>query len=212
MRAQKRIVSKLIVLILCLTVFVNAGLTGVHAASEVVKVKGKYYQTDARKMLKLINKFRTGSDAWYYKEEGSNEKVYLDSLSKYTYDYDLEKAAMQRAAELALSFSHTRPNGEDCFSLTFTDESGRMTVGENIAYGQSTVASVFEDWQETNKTYDGQGHRRNMLSEDFTSVGIACFEIDGSKYWVQEFGVPNSGAAKTKAVNKKKTVKVEVAQ
>lgn len=211
MKTQKRIISKIVLLLLCLTVFLNAGLSGVLAANKTVKVKGKYYQTDARKMLKKINKFRTGKDAWYYKEEGSNEKVILSNLSKLTYDYDLEKAAMQRAAELALSFSHTRPNGESCFSLTFTDGSGRMTVGENIAYGQPTVESVFEDWQETNKDYNGQGHRRNMLSEDFTSVGIACFEIDDAKYWVQEFGAPNSGASKTKAVNKKKTVKVEVA-
>ena len=207
---KKSIFYKLSLFLLCFVLFLGTGLTGANAATKTVKVKGKYYQTDARKMLKKINKFRTGSDAWYYEAEGSNKKVKLTGLEKLTYDYDLEKAAMQRAAELAVSFSHTRPNGESCFSLTKTEDSDRFTVGENIAYGQSTVASVFEAWQETNESYDGQGHRRNMLSEDYTSIGIACFEVNGAKYWVQEFGSPNSGMKKTKAVDKKKTVKVSV--
>ena len=43
-------------------------------------------------------------------------------------------------------------------------------------------------------------------------IGIACFEVNGAKYWVQEFGSPNSGMEKTKAVNKKKTVKVSVSE
>ncbi len=185
-------------------------MTGVSAYASVktVKVKGKYYQSDARKMRKKINKFRTGKNAWYYKEEGSNKKVRLSGLKKLSYDYELEKIAMKRAAEIYISFSHTRPNGESCFSLYGEDYTA---LGENIAAGFTTVSSVFKAWQETNESYDGQGHRRNMLSEDFTCVGIACFEVDGQKYWVQEFGSPNSKAEKTKAVNGKKTVKVKVA-
>ncbi len=186
-------------------IFLTPGVA--YAATKTVKVKGVYHQSDARKMLKKINKFRTGDDAWYYESEGSDEKVRLDSLEKYTYDYTLEKVAMKRAAEIAYSFSHTRPNGEDCFSL-YPDGYGYK--GENIAMGQPTVASVFESWQETNESYSGQGHRRNMLDENFTCIGIACFEVNGYKYWVQEFGSPTLDTEKTAANNKTKTVKIKV--
>ncbi len=170
-------------------------------------ITGKFYQTKARSMLKKINNFRTGKDAWYYSETGS--KVKCDDLKKLTYDYQLEKIAMQRAMELAVVFSHTRPNGQSCFSLC---PSSYMMLGENIAMGTDTYMTVdttFEMWQETDYGYEGQGHRRNMLSEGFTCIGIACFEIDGDRYWVQEFGNPNSGAKKTKACNKTKTKKIK---
>jgi hypothetical protein len=86
---------------------------------------------------------------------------------------------------LAESFSHTRPDGSKWSDLTYN---GIHSWGENIAGGQTTAAEAFQDWQETNYDYSGQGHRRSMLSEDFTAVGIACFVYDGMTYWVQEYG------------------------
>nr|MCR5452926.1 CAP domain-containing protein [Lachnospiraceae bacterium] len=183
-------------------------ITDVYAATKTVKVTGKYYQSDARKMKKMINAFRTGDEAWYYKEEGSDKKVKLKDLKKLSYDYELEKIAMRRAAEISILFEHVRPNGEMCFSL-FPD--GYYTCGENIAMGTSSIMStseVLELWKETKESYNGQGHRRNMLNEEFTAVGVACFEANGNKYWVQEFGSPNSGKSKTKACNSEKTVKI----
>ena len=177
------------------------------AESRTYTVKGKFYQSDARSMKKMINDFRTGKDAWYYSESGS--KVKCSKLKSLTYDYELEKIAMERAMEISVLFSHTRPNGESCFSLF---PSSYQALGENIAMGTNfymTTDTTFEMWQETDCDYNGQGHRRNMLSESFTCVGIACFEIDGDKYWVQEFGNPNSGAKKTKAYNKTKTKKIK---
>ena len=97
----------------------------------------------------------------------------------------------------------------DCFSL-YPD--GYTSMGENIAMGTSSIMSMEQTldlWKETDEPYEGQGHRRNMLSPNFTSIGIACFEVNGERYWVQEFGSPNSGLAKTKAVDSKKTVNVK---
>ena len=117
---------------------------------------------------------------------------------------------MKRAAEISVEFSHTRPNGKNCFSL-YPD--GYSWKGENIAMGSGnslgTPEQALEAWKETNEPYSGQGHRRNMLNEGFTSIGIACFEVDGVKYWVQEFGAPNSGTEKTKAVDGTRTVKIK---
>ena len=62
------------------------------------------------------------------------------------------------------------------------------TKGENIACGQETVDQVMEDWAEEDYKYGGQGHRRNMLYKKFKKVGVACYEVNGYKYWVQCFG------------------------
>ena len=100
-------------------------------------------------------------------------------------DKSLEETAKVRAKELPVLFDHTRPNGESCFAA-FPDN--LWAAGENIAMGQSSAKEVTEDWEETNDNYGGQGHRRNMLSEEFNSVGIACYMYEGVRYWVQDFG------------------------
>ena len=175
------------------------------AAAATVSVTGTYKQSEARKVLDMINNFRQSSDAWYW-NENNTEKVQLTGLGKLTYDYGLEKIAMQRAAEIAVKFSHTRPNGQDCFSLTYN---GIQSYGENIAYGQSSDEAAFIAFREDNEDYSGQGHRRNMLRAGYTSVGLAHFVVNGRDYYVQEFGYSNSGTGSTSAVNGTTTVEVE---
>ena len=150
-------------------------------------VEGTYSQDEARSMLEYINEFRKGSEAWYWSEDNS-QKVKCKNLEDLIYDYELEKVAMLRAKEIAESFSHTRPNGESCF--TAYKECGYdwvMRVGENIAAGQSSAYSVYMDWREDGSKYSGQGHRRNMLGKDYKAIGIGCYVVNGRKYWVQEF-------------------------
>ncbi len=200
----KRSFSLILIFSLAFGAF-SANTVTSQAATKTVKITGKYYQSDSRKMLKKINSFRTGKNAWYYNKSG--KKVKLKNLKKLSYDYKLEKAEMKRAAEIKWTFSHPSPNGKDCVSLY---SSGYSWCGENIAMGYPSVSSVMEGWKETNEDYYGQGHRRNMLNKNFTCVGIACFEVGGYKYWVQEFGSPKSSAKKTTACNKKKTVKITV--
>ncbi|MBO4338195.1 MAG: CAP domain-containing protein [Lachnospiraceae bacterium] len=206
---MKSVFKRLQILVMVIALAVLAG-NCVQAQAGTVKVSGKYYQSDARKMLKAINKFRTGKQAWYYTAEGSDEKTYVKGLKKLQYDYGLEKAAMKRAVEISKSFSHTRPNGSSCFTAY---PAGYMAMGENIAMGTNyimTTSHTLEMWKETNKSYYGQGHRRNMLNRNFTCVGIACFEVNGCKYWVQEFGSPTKNTNKTKACDTNKTVKIKV--
>ena len=215
---KKRMIRVLVALVVMAAMTISDvswATAQVYAATSTVKVKGKYYQSDARKMKKMINEFRTGDEAWYYKAEGSYETVVVEGLGKLTYDYELEKIAMQRAAEISVYWAHTRPNGKSFSSLY---PSSYKYMGENLAMGTSRfmgrecmgTEETLELWKETDESYSGQGHRRNMLYRHYTCVGIACFEVDDVKYWVQEFGSPNSKTAKTKACNKKKTVKVEV--
>jgi len=144
-----------------------------------------FRQETARTMLSMINEFRTGDEAWAWNEDNS-EKIYYTGLSELVYDYELEKAAMQRAAEIVLSFAHSRPDGSSCWTA-YPDAFEYGWKGENIAYGYSSASSVFVAWREDNDPYAGQGHRRNMLNSNFASVGIGCAEYKGRLYWVQEF-------------------------
>ena len=160
-----------------------------------------YNQDMARSVFPLINSFRASSDAWYW-NSSNTEKVYCNGLKPLQYDANLEKVAKLRAKEITTNFSHTRPNGTRCF--TAYDELGvnAKTYGENIARGYTSASAVHNAFREDNLKYDGQGHRRIMLGYEYNAVGIACVELNGKKYWVEEFGyldniTPVSGVTST---------------
>lgn len=170
------------------------------------KVTVTYGQTEARSMLDMINEFRTGDDAWAWNESNTVKEEY-DGLKELVYDPALEQAAMQRAAELIFKFEHVRPNGS---AVSTVFPSGYTAIGENIARGQETAEEAFIDWREDNKDYEGQGHRRNMLSSNYTAVGIAHVVYNGTHYWVQEFGNPTSVQSLPDAVDGEQDVTVEI--
>ena len=141
------------------------------------------WQNEARSMLTLINEFRTGDNAWYWNRNNRTTTVET-GLSGLVYDYQLEEIAKIRAAEIVQSFSHTRPDGRKWDSAF---PAGNYYKGENLACGFESAADAFEGFREENEDYDGQGHRRNMLRRQFTRIGMAAVEADGTVYWVQEF-------------------------
>ena len=100
-----------------------------------------------------------------------------------TLDYNLTVAAEIRSLEMAWStnFSHTRPNGSSCFSVL--DELGisYFTLGENVAYGYTNAVSVSEGWK------NSPGHYANMISSDYTKIGIGYAVVNGTYYWTQIF-------------------------
>lgn len=205
MKTSKRIISVIIAAIMVLGCFMTQSLA---AETYKVNVTVKYSQTEARTMLKMINDFRTGSDAWCW-NESDTQKIKYTGLGNLVYDYELEKAAMQRAAELVVRYSHTRPDGTSCFTAYNADAG----AGENIAMGMNTVKTskeAFVLWQETDKNYSGQGHRRNMLNKEFKAIGIGYATYNNYTCWVQEFsGAPLSTTA-TSANNSTAVVPVNV--
>ena len=94
---------------------------------------------------------------------------------------------MQRAAEIAIIYSHTRPNNKDTFSAFYENSVYYTYAGENIAAGYGTADSVNDGWREDNELYAGQGHRRNMLNSKFNCVGIGHVYYNGFHYWVENF-------------------------
>lgn len=187
---------KRVCLSLLTAVLVLSGLSmRSEAAGNTDTLNLQYGQTEARTMLEEINNLRNGNggaNAWYWNEDNT-AKIYAKNLGDLQYDYDLEKVAMLRAVEIAYSFSHTRPNGQSCFSAYTELDYHYGAAGENIAAGYMTADSVQIGWEEENELYNGQGHRRNLLSEDFKAVGIGHVYYNGRHYWVQEFsGIVNN--------------------
>lgn len=180
-------------------IFLYIMILNLHVSAAGIKtlpVAMDVEQTSARNMLALVNDFRTGDDAWQY--NAGNQKEYIKDAGELTYDYNLEQVAIQRAYEVAVSFSHTRPNGQGCNTCTYN---GTSTCGENIAIGYTDYESVFVGWREDDDDYSGQGHRRNMLSKSYEAIGIGHVVYEGTHVWVQEFGWTNSGASYTEPIN-----------
>ena len=105
----------------------DAGLTAQAAADETVKVAGVEYYSKAREVLAIVNKERTAL-----------------GRSELKLDEKLTDAAMQRATELAIFYSHTRPDGSQ--STTAVPAEKRGYYGENIAMGQKSATDVMKGW------------------------------------------------------------------
>ena len=190
---MKKATSKLLLFFFCMSFLMVIPKKANAAEIIPVNISVKYAQTEARKIFNMINEMRTSStDAWYWNEDDTT-KTTCSALSELAYDYDLERLAMKRAAEIALSYSHTRPNGGRSFSV-YSEEgiTNWRALGENIAAGYLSAEAVNMGWREDNENYVGQGHRRNMLSADFNCVGIGHVYYNGYHYWVEEFAYRTS--------------------
>ena len=184
----------------------------VNAAEIIpVNISVKYGQTEGRKIFDMINEMRTDSfDAWCWNEDNETKTRY-DNLNELAYDYDLEKIATKRAAELALLFDHGRPNGESFFSIYEEEGITYRAAGENIAMGYRTAEAVNAAWREDGESYNGQGHRRNMLNPKFNCVGIGHVYLDGCHYWVEEFAYRTSvNTTETTANDSEQTMSLSV--
>lgn len=102
-------------------------------------------------------------------------------LSALAFDATLQDIAQARAVETTTQWSHTRPNGQSCF--TMYDEYGYSYgyAGENIALGYSSPQSVMDGWM------NSPGHRANILSSNFGRIGVGVYEYNGRIYWTQNF-------------------------
>ncbi|MCR5702637.1 MAG: CAP domain-containing protein [Lachnospiraceae bacterium] len=150
-------------------IMVLSPVVNVKAANNK-EITGKVRYDYAFKVLELVNKERASA-----------------GVPSVEMDASLLETAMARAAETTVSFDHTRPNGESCFSLN------KKMFGENIAWGQRNPTAVMNAWM------NSQGHKENILDKSYNSIGIGCMELNGSFYWVQCFGFDKAESVKEPA-------------
>ncbi|WP_226581769.1 CAP domain-containing protein [Halobacillus litoralis] len=83
-------------------------------------------------------------------------------------------------------FSHTSPTYGTPFEMMDQFDFTYRAAGENIAAGQRTPEEVVEGWM------NSEGHRENILHEDFTHIGVGYIEGEGPyhTYWTQLFMTP----------------------
>jgi uncharacterized protein YkwD len=91
-------------------------------------------------------------------------------------------------------FDHTAPDGRDPFERMADAGYMGFTMGENIAKGQQSPEEVVNGW------LDSDGHCRNIMSPDFTEIGVGYWEgeadnmfFNGNRLWTQNFGAPRGG-------------------
>ena len=85
---------------------------------------------------------------------------------------------MVRAREVGKYFSHTRPDGRDCWSAYSDAGFSYWGAAENIAYGYTTESSVMSAWM------NSAGHRANILNASLTTLATGLFN---GRYWSQNF-------------------------
>lgn len=98
-------------------------------------------------------------------------------LAAYTWDENLEVCAQVRATEIVSSFSHTRPNGSDYYTVN-----SDLMYAENLAKGYADASSLVAGWMAS------PAHAANILDGELVTCSIAVYEDNGTFYFAQEFG------------------------
>lgn len=99
-------------------------------------------------------------------------------LSELTVNKGLEQCAEVRAVECATSYSHTRPDGSDWWTVN-----SDLMYGENLASNYTTASSVVNAWMAS------PAHKANIMNSGYETIGLATYTTDsGDIYWAEEFG------------------------
>lgn len=111
------------------------------------------------------------------------------------WDTTLENAAITRAKEAAIYFSHTRPTGASWYTVC------SKINAENLYVGYSASATTANSgWM------NSAGHKANRLNGTYKSYGAAAFQgKDGAVYWVEVFSKTTSASASYRGVDVSKT-------
>lgn len=112
----------------------------------------------------------------------TNEERRRLGLPAVVEDQNLSRAAAVRAREQQKQFSHTRPDGTPFHTVFSQFGIGGTRRGENLARGwKGDHECVIRAWM------GSDGHRNNMLYDQFVKIGIGYVEVDGVGYWCQLF-------------------------
>ena len=113
-----------------------------------------------------------------------NQNRTAQGLSSLTLDSSLCTVAQTKAEDMIANgyFSHISPIYGSPFDMLDASGIPFFAAAENIAWGQRTAQAVMDSWM------NSQGHRENILSGDFTKIGVG-YARGGQygTYWVQLF-------------------------
>lgn len=98
-------------------------------------------------------------------------------------DEEVSKVAKLKSEDMKNKnyFNHTSPTYGTPFDMLKKFNIKYKRAGENIAKGQKTAKDVVEAWM------NSEGHRRNILSNSFTHIGVGYAKKGNTPYWTQMF-------------------------
>lgn len=118
-----------------------------------------------------------------------NQERQKIGLNPYKHNQKLSQVARTKSEDMRDNnyFSHQSPKYGSPFEMMNQFGIEYQTAGENIAKGQRTPEEVVNSWM------DSPGHRRNILSQEFTEIGVGLAKNEqGETFWTQMFIRPRS--------------------
>jgi len=182
--------------------------------NSLVLVEGSFENDSVSSVLKRINDIRY---------EACKEGIVIPDYKKLTLaDYKplkwsslLEEYTRIRAAEISLSFSHTRVNGNRCFDHDYGFSKNR--AAENIAYNFSGTMKAIEQYYDEkydliHNTGKQTGHYINLINPRLTHIAVTTFKVKGSSRYYSAMQLVAAGNLKENKANYFSTAfqKVEV--
>ena len=136
----------------------------------------------SRRVLELVNDARSKSRRCGWKR--------FEAAPALTLSDALQRAALVQASDMAARSALSHIGGDGSTPAERATRAGYRWrfIGENIASGQATPEQVVTEW------LDSPHHCANLMSTDFTDMGVAWAADPKSKggiYWAQVFGSPN---------------------
>ena len=168
------------ILSVLLAVLLLGGMVPLAAAAEeaqtaMVSVKGTYIPPKMEAVLERINAIR--------------QEAMGESYTPLEWSADLETAARLRAAEASVSFSHTRPNGQNWDTVfAEAEREGKRELlqqnGEDKEAGLDAMQQAIELWVEKSAAEQDSPEAEcyaALIDPTYKTIGIAAFQGEGSE-------------------------------
>lgn len=121
--------------------------------------------------------------------ERVNEERAKAGVPALSYNDTMEKYARIKSQDMGDRgyFDHTNPEGQLITAKMQQDGVSYRAWGENIAYigGMSDATALADSFM--NNWMNSPGHRQNILSNNFSSIGVGVYKIGNEVYATQEF-------------------------
>ncbi|MGL4772440.1 MAG: CAP domain-containing protein, partial [Clostridium sp.] len=104
-----------------------------------------------------------------------------------SYSKTMEKYARIKSKDMGDRgyFDHRNPEGELITEMMKRDGVSYKAWAENIGYASSSARGMAMQFM--NMWMDSEGHRKNILSTEYTSLGVGISDHGGKVYATQEF-------------------------
>ena len=173
---KKRMICTLLSIFLLLTLLPTTVFAGNDLIT--VQVAGTRNYAACHEILQLTNQERSA-----------------EGLGSLTLNATLTELAMQRAAEAALAFHHTRPDGTPYHTVLDGVYMNYTSRGENLR-AEYTEARNFGGSDEAIQGWmNSPDHKAAILNGSFTQMGVGCFVTGHTIIWVQLFGNSSTDTA-----------------